>query len=146
MRRLLQNATDALGIGGSALIAGAPEPALAVLVDRLETRSGIETLVLSSTLGQAGAKVRRIKELLEGLQIDNGSARIGNIRRRLDTCCRLRFATALEVARRRRRCTPNPDTALVKLEHMAMENEALSLIDRVRKRLWPLLEPASLTP
>ena len=99
-RQLLGQAGNSLGLP-DALMGAAIEQALTVLVDRLETRSGVETLVIGSRLGQAGMEVRRILELLGGMhaqrQSDDWPARLSAIFRRLDASCRLRFAIALEV-------------------------------------------------
>jgi hypothetical protein len=99
-RQLLGQAANSLGLADS-LMSASIEQALTVLVDRLETRSGVETLVIGSKLGQAGAEVRRILELLNGMhaqrQSDDWPSRLSAIFRRLDASCRLRFAVALEV-------------------------------------------------
>ncbi len=77
------------------------EQALTVLVDRLETRSGVETLVIGSRLDRVGAEARHILELLDGMhaqrQSDDWPSRLSAILQRLDASCRLRFAIALEV-------------------------------------------------
>ena len=48
-------------------MSSAIEQALTVLIDRLETRGGIETLLIGSRLDQAAIAVRRILDLLNGL-------------------------------------------------------------------------------
>ena len=51
----------------SSVMSSAIEQALTVLIDRLETRGGIETLLIGSRLDQAAIAVRRILDLLNGL-------------------------------------------------------------------------------
>jgi hypothetical protein len=98
--RLLRQVANSLGLPES-LMSAAIEQALTVLVDRLETRSGVETLVVGSRLDRAGAEVRCILELLNGVcaqrQSDDWPSRLSAIFRRLEASCRLRFAVALEV-------------------------------------------------
>jgi hypothetical protein len=99
-RRLLKQVANSLGLPDS-LMSTAIEQAFTVLVDRLETRSGVETLVIGSRLDQAGTEVRCIIELLHGIyaqrQSDDWPSRLSAIFRRLEASCRLRFAVALEV-------------------------------------------------
>jgi hypothetical protein len=95
-RPLLLDISPSLGLRGDEPMRTAIDQALAVLVDRLEKRSGIETLVIGSSLGRAAAEVRRILVLLAGLETGGEDARLKSMGQRLDACCRLRFATALE--------------------------------------------------
>jgi hypothetical protein len=95
-RPLLEDIATSLGPHGNETIHGAIEQALAVLLDRLESRSGIETLVIGSSIDQAGAEVRRIMALIEAAGLDAAGARMRSMTQRLDACCHLRFATALE--------------------------------------------------
>lgn len=99
-RQLLGGMSRLLGITSSAM-SRSIEQALTVLVDRLETRGGVETLVIGSQLDQAANEVRRILDLLDGLyaqrQADDWPSRLAAIMRRLNASCRLRFAVALEV-------------------------------------------------
>jgi hypothetical protein len=100
-RGLLARAARALGGTHEASVGLAIDQALAVLVDRLETRSGIETLVIGSNLAHAADEIRRIKTLLDGLlrnrPQDDWPGRLARMMHRLDAACRLRFAIALEV-------------------------------------------------
>lgn len=96
VRPLLLDISPSLGLRGDEIMREATDLALAVLVDRLEKRSGIEALVIGSSLGRAAAEVRRILVLLAGLETSSKDARLKSIGQRLDACCRLRFATALE--------------------------------------------------
>ena len=95
-RPLLEEIATGLRPPGDETMRKAIEQALVVLADRLETRSGIETLVIGSSITEAAAHVRRIMELIGGLRLGTASARMRNMLQRLDTCCHLRFATALE--------------------------------------------------
>lgn len=74
------------------------ERALLVLMDRMESHGGIEALILGSSLSQVGAEVRRIGQLLGVLRNRiEPLSRLTDIEARVDTSCRLRFATALEM-------------------------------------------------
>jgi hypothetical protein len=99
-RDLLGAAVPALGPQGEALMRVATERAIEVLLNRLETPNGIETLVVGSSLADAGPEVRRIARLLEGMEATGDRTgwrpRVRSITQRFDASCRLRFATALE--------------------------------------------------
>jgi hypothetical protein len=100
-RGLLMRAARSLGNDHEETVHLAIDQALEVLVARLETRNGIETLVVGGNLAQAAGEVRRIKALLDGLLRnrlrDDWPARLVQMTNRLDVSCRLRFAIALEV-------------------------------------------------
>lgn len=101
VRGLLAPAARSLGRDHAAAMQTAIDRALEVLVHRLETRNGIETLVIGGSLRQAAGEVRRIRALLDGLLrnrlCDDWPARLVQMKSRLDVSCRLRFAIALEV-------------------------------------------------
>jgi hypothetical protein len=101
VRGLLTPAARSLGRDQEAAMQTAIDRALEVLVYRLETRNGIETLVIGGSLRQAAGEVRRIKALLDGLLRnrlrDDWPSRLVQMKSRLDASCRLRFAIALEV-------------------------------------------------
>jgi hypothetical protein len=101
VRRLLAPAARSLGGGHEAAMQTAIDQALEVLMQRLEARNGIETLVVGGSLRQAAGEVRRIKALLDGLLRnrlrDDWPSRLVQMKIRLDVSCRLRFAIALEV-------------------------------------------------
>jgi hypothetical protein len=101
LRRLLMPAARSLGRDQEAAMQTAIDQALEVLVRRLETRNGIETLVIGGSLRQAAGEVHRIRTLLDGLLRnrlrDDWPARLVQMKSRLDVSCRLRFAIALEV-------------------------------------------------
>jgi hypothetical protein len=101
VRGLLTPAARSLGRDQEAAMQTAIDRALEVLVYRLETRNGIETLVIGGSLRQAAGEVRRIKALLDGLLRnrlrDDWPSRLVQMKGRLDASCRLRFAIALEV-------------------------------------------------
>ncbi|MEJ0019648.1 MAG: hypothetical protein WDN25_24460 [Acetobacteraceae bacterium] len=94
-RKSLLDMAEALGARPSEAVCVALGQAQAVLLDRLDLRGGIETLVIGAGLGQAGSEVRRIIALLDGIEEDE-TPRVHGILQRLDASCRLRFATALE--------------------------------------------------
>lgn len=101
VRGLLMPAARSLGRDQEAAMQTAIDQALEVLVHRLETRNGIETLVIGGSLRQAAGEVRRIRALLDGLLRnrlrDDWPSRLVQMKSRLDVSCRLRFALALEV-------------------------------------------------
>ena len=101
LRRLLMPAARSLGRDQEAAMQTAIDQALEVLVHRLETRNGIETLVIGGSLRQAAGEVHRIRTLLDGLLRnrlrDDWPSRLVQMKNRLDVSCRLRFAIALEV-------------------------------------------------
>ena len=129
------------------------DQALEVLVHRLETRNGIETLVIGGSLRQAAGEVRRIRALLDGLLRnrlrDDWPSRLVQMKSRLDVSCRLRFALALEVEFADALQALGDDSQEVvvnRLEEVAMhlrnlEQEAL-LIDS-RQGYDPLLREAA---
>ena len=90
-------------IGGNAALAvrAATEQAKASLLERLEAEGGTEALVVGADLAEAGAEVRRIGTLLQGMEAEAAGAgrqqRMEQIRRRLDVSCRTRFTTGLRV-------------------------------------------------
>jgi hypothetical protein len=90
-------------IGGSTAFAvqAATEQAKTSLLERLEVEGGTESLVVGTELAEAGAEVRRIAALLQGMQADPAAAgrqqRMEQIRRRLDVSCRTRFTTGLRI-------------------------------------------------
>jgi len=98
---LLTSAARSLGSEHEAAMHIAIDQALEVLVHRLETCNGIETLVIGVSLRQAASEVRRIKALLDELLRnrlrDDWPSRLVQMKGRLDVSCRLRFAIALEV-------------------------------------------------
>jgi len=87
-------------IGGSAAMAvrAATEQAKSSLLERLEADGGTEALVVGTDLAEAGAEVRRIATLLQGMEVGSagGSKRVEALRRRLDVSCRTRFTTGLQ--------------------------------------------------
>ncbi len=101
VRGLLMPAARSLGRDQEAAMQTAIDQSLEVLVHRLETRNGIETLVIGGSLRQAAGEVRRIRALLDGLLRnrlrDDWPSRLVQMKSRLDVSCRLRFALALEV-------------------------------------------------
>ncbi len=101
LRRQLMPAARSLGRDQEAAMQTAIDQALEVLVHRLETRNGIETLVIGGSLRQAAGEVHRIRTLLDGLLRnrlrDDWPSRLVQMKNRLDVSCRLRFAIALEV-------------------------------------------------
>jgi hypothetical protein len=101
VRGLLTPAARSLGRDQETAMQTAIDQALEVLVHRLETRNGIETLVIGGSLRQAAGEVRRIRALLDGLlrnRLRNDwPSRLVQMKSRLDVSCRLRFAIALEV-------------------------------------------------
>ena len=101
VRGLLTPTARSLGRDQEAAMQTAIDQALEVLVHRLETRNGIETLVIGGSLRQVAGEVRRIRALLDGLLRnrlrDDWPSRLVQMKSRLDVSCRLRFAIALEV-------------------------------------------------
>lgn len=88
-------------LGGAAAVSvrAAAEQAKASLLERLEADGGAEALVVGTELGEAGAEVRRIALLLQGMEsgAPGVAARIAELRQRLDVSCRTRFWTGLRV-------------------------------------------------
>ena len=153
VRGLLMPAARSLGRDQEAAMQTAIDQALEVLVHRLETRNGIETLVIGGSLRQAAGEVRRIRALLDGLLRnrlrDDWPSRLVQMKSRLDVSCRLRFAIALEVEFADALQALGDDSQQVvvnRLEEVAMhlrnlEQEAL-LIDS-RQGYDPLLREAA---
>ena len=89
-------------IGGIAAIPmrAAMDGAIASLLERLEAEDGIETVVLGTTLREAGTEVCRVVELMGCVDAKSASpahmVRMATLRRRLDESCRLRFTIALQ--------------------------------------------------
>lgn len=98
---MLGRAAGPIGSRASNQVRVAVEHAIEVLLERLETKSGIETLIIANSLGQVGAEVRHVARLLEVLPKDGSCpqwhSRQQAIGRRLEEICRLRLATALDV-------------------------------------------------
>lgn len=98
---MLGRAARAIGPDGADQIRIATERAIEVLLNRLEIKSGIETLIIANSLSQVGAEVRHIAHLLDSLPQDGGRpqwrVRQQAIARRLEDICRLRLASAFDL-------------------------------------------------
>jgi hypothetical protein len=88
-------------IGGTTGLAmrATMETATASLLERLEAENGIETMVLGTTLREAGAEVCRVAGLMTCGDTKSATPaqllRMSALRRRLDESCRLRFTIGL---------------------------------------------------
>jgi hypothetical protein len=98
---MLGRTASMIGPSGSDQLQLAAERAIEVLLDRLEAKSGIETLIVANSLGQVGAEVRHVAHLLDALPNDGTRPqwrpRQQAIAARLEAICQLRLATALDV-------------------------------------------------
>ncbi len=93
----LRQAGSELGGAAAVSVRAATEQAKASLLERLEADGGAEALVVGAELDEAGAEVRRIALLLQGMEAGGPgvAARITELRQRLDVSCRTRFWTGL---------------------------------------------------
>jgi len=116
----------AVGIGGNAATAvrAATEQAKSSLLERLEAEGGMEALIVGTDLAEAGAEVRRIATLLQGMETDGMGAfhRVEQLRQRLDLSCRTRFTTGLHnefVRSLESLAKPSDAAAVMRLEEAA---------------------------
>ena len=98
--RLLRGAIAEVGWAAAAEMRAAMETAIGSLLDRLEFDNGIETMILRTTLGDAGAEVCRVAGVMTCRDVKNATPaqalRMSALRRRLDESCRLRFTIGLQ--------------------------------------------------
>jgi hypothetical protein len=95
---LLPRGASVLGPDGTTLMRLAAGQATEVLLDRLEVKGGAEAVLITGSLSETGAEVRRITTLLEALDEAGPAARrrrLAAIRGRLERSCRSRFANGL---------------------------------------------------
>jgi hypothetical protein len=98
--RLLRGAIAEVGWAAAAEMRAAMESAIASLLERLELENGIETMILRTALGEAGAEVSRVADVMVCRDLKNAAPaqalRMSVLRRRLDESCRLRFTIGLQ--------------------------------------------------
>jgi hypothetical protein len=99
-RKLLIRAGRVLGQDGEARMRVAATRAIETLLARLDRASGVESLVRSAGLANAGLEVRRIMQLVECVRASQEpslQARLHELLQRLDAICRRRFGAAIKV-------------------------------------------------
>lgn len=126
----LRQAASVIGGAAAASVRAATEQARASLLEQLEADGGAEAQVVGAELEEAGAEVRRIARLLEGMEAGGPgmAARIEQLRRRLDSSCRTRFWTGLRTEFLRSLealVTEADDQAVMRLEAAARGLRAL---------------------
>ena len=94
---LLRQAGAEIGGNAANAVRAATEQAKSSLLERLEAEGGTEALVVGTDLAEAGAEVRQIATLLQGMETGGMAAshRVEQLRRRVDLSCRTRFTTGL---------------------------------------------------
>ncbi len=98
--RLLRGAIAEVDWTAAATMRAAMEVAVTSLLERLESENGIESMILRTTLSDAGAEVSRVVGVMNCVEVKNATPahllRMSTLRRRLDESCRLRFSMALQ--------------------------------------------------